>query len=61
LEKYLTSNSLAAHSTTQEQTKSYKAGVVSLDNKYNEKFVQSHTDSLPLEDEVKKNTHLTLF
>gem|GEM_PF-6899917 len=39
---------------TQEQTKSYKAGVVSLDNKYNEKFVQSHTDSLPLEDEVKK-------
>lgn len=46
---------------TQEQTKSYKAGVVSLDNKYNEKFVQSHTDSLPLEDEVKKNTHLTLF
>jgi uncharacterized protein YqkB len=30
-----------------------KAGTVSLDSKYNEKYIKSYTDSLPLEDEVK--------
>ncbi|MGL9717328.1 MAG: hypothetical protein ACR5K9_01250 [Wolbachia sp.] len=44
---------------TQEQKKSHKTGAVSLDSKYNEKLVQSHTECLTLEDKVKQYTPMT--